>query len=102
MEGEGEVAVLAPSAGIAEVAKAPIESTTPCHSAPVVGPYRVSNPLRLTVLAAKSEDYTIAPQHHQGRMQIESMTALTHLLRNTVTDLRHYSENRAGSNFISD
>ena len=28
-----------------------------------MGPYRDSNPLRLTVLAAMSEDYTTAPQH---------------------------------------
>ena len=40
-----------------------IESATPCHDALVVGPYRDSNPLRLTVLAAMSEDYTTAPQH---------------------------------------
>ena len=31
-----------------------IESATPCHDAQVVGPYRDSNPLRLTVLAAMS------------------------------------------------
>ena len=29
----------------------------------MVGPYRDSNPLRLTILAAMSEDYTTAPQH---------------------------------------
>ena len=29
----------------------------------MVGSYRDSNPLRPTVLAAKSEDYTTAPQH---------------------------------------
>ena len=40
-----------------------IESATPCHDAQVVGPYRDSNPLRLTILAAMSEDYTTAPQH---------------------------------------
>ena len=40
-----------------------IESATPCHDAQVVGPYRDSNPLRLTVLPAMSEDYTTAPQH---------------------------------------
>ena len=40
-----------------------IESATPCHDARVVGPYRDSNPLRLTILAAMSEDYTTAPQH---------------------------------------
>ena len=57
---------LAPSAGIAEVAsKVLIESATPCHDAHVVRPYRVSNPLRLTVLASKSKDYTTAPQHLQ-------------------------------------
>ena len=42
-----------------------IESVTPCHDAQVVGPYRDSNPLRLTILAAMSEDYTTAPQHLQ-------------------------------------
>ena len=31
-----------------------IESVTPCHDASVAGSYRVSNPLRLTVLASKS------------------------------------------------
>ena len=40
-----------------------IESATPCHDAQVAGPYRDSNPLRLTVLAAMSEDYTTVPQH---------------------------------------
>ena len=40
-----------------------IEPATPCHDAQVVGFCRVSSPLRLTVLAAKSEDYTTAPQH---------------------------------------
>ena len=38
-----------------------IESATPSHDAQQVGPYRVSNPLHLTVLAAKSEDYTTVP-----------------------------------------
>ena len=42
-----------------------IESASPCHEAPMVGPYQVSNPLRLTVLTAKSEDYTTAPPHLQ-------------------------------------
>ena len=32
-----------------------IESATPCHDAQVVGSYRVSNPLRLIVLAAMSD-----------------------------------------------
>ena len=59
-EHEDEVAVLAPSAGIAESSCEPIESATPY--AQVVAPYQVSNRLRLTVLAAKSEDSTAAPQ----------------------------------------
>ena len=46
-----------PSVGIADR----IESATPCHDALVVGLYRVSN--QRAVLAAKSEDYTTAPQH---------------------------------------
>ena len=57
----------------------------------------------MTVLAIKSDDYTTVPQHLPERMQIESMTALTHLLCNTsVTELHHYSEDRAASNFIGD
>ena len=40
-----------------------IESATPCHDAQVVGLYRVSNTVRLTVLAAISMDYTTVPQH---------------------------------------
>ena len=40
-----------------------IESATPCHDAQVVRAYRDSNLLRLTVLAAMSEDYTTAPYH---------------------------------------
>ena len=43
-----------------------IESATPCHDAQVVGLYWDSNPLRLTFLAAMSEDYTTAPQHLQN------------------------------------
>ena len=42
-----------------------IECPTPCHDAQVVGLYWDSNPLRLTILAAMSEDYTTAPQHLQ-------------------------------------
>ena len=42
-----------------------MESATPCHDVQVVGSYRASNPLRLTVLAAKSEDYTTALHHLQ-------------------------------------
>ena len=42
-----------------------MESATPCHDAQVVGSYRVSNPFHVTVLAAKSEDYTTASQHLQ-------------------------------------
>ena len=41
---------------------------TPCHDAQVVGHYTVSNPLRLTILAAKTEDYTIAQQHLQSNI----------------------------------
>eukprot|EP00112_Aurelia_sp_Birch-Aquarium-sp1_P016245 Seg3668.9 transcript_id=Seg3668.9/GoldUCD/mRNA.D3Y31 product="hypothetical protein" protein_id=Seg3668.9/GoldUCD/D3Y31 len=42
-----------------------IESATLFQDAQMVGLYRLSNPVRLTVLAAKSEDYTTAPQHLQ-------------------------------------
>ena len=42
-----------------------IESATPCHDAQVVGSYRVSNPLRLIILASKSEDCITATQQLQ-------------------------------------
>ena len=35
-----------------------IESATPCHDGQVMGSYRVSDPVRLAILASKSEDYT--------------------------------------------
>ena len=40
-------------------------SLVTCHDAQVRGPNRVLSPLRLTVLAAKSEDYPAAPKHLQ-------------------------------------
>ena len=43
-----------------------IESATPCHDAQVMGFYRGSNPLRPTVQASKSEDYTTASRHLQN------------------------------------
>ena len=49
------------------------ESATPCHDAQVVGPYLVSSPIRVTNLAAKSEDHTTAPRHlhvwNEGRKE---------------------------------
>ena len=66
-EGEGEVAFFSAKRWDRRNRAGLIESATPCHDAQVVGLYRDSNPLRLTVLAAMSEDYTTAPQHlHQG------------------------------------
>ena len=62
-EGEGEVAFFSAKRWDRRNRADLIESATPCHDAQVVGPYRDSNPLRLTVLAAMSEDYTTAPQH---------------------------------------
>ena len=64
-EGEGEVAFFSAKRWDRRNRADLIESATPCHDAQVVGPYRDSNPLRLTVLAAMSEDYTTAPQHLQ-------------------------------------
>ena len=64
-EGEGEVAFFSAKRWDRRNGVDLIESATPCHDAQVVGPYRDSNPLRLTVLAAMSEDYTTAPQHLQ-------------------------------------
>ena len=64
-EGEGEVAFFSAKRWDRRNRADLIESATPCHDAQVVGLYRDSNPLRLTVLAALSEDYTTAPQHLQ-------------------------------------
>ena len=64
-EGEGEVAFLGAKHWDRRNRADLIESATPCHDAQVVGLYRDSNPLRLTILAAMSEDYTTAPQHLQ-------------------------------------
>ena len=65
-EGEGEVAFFSAKRWDRRNRADLIESATPCHDAQVMGLYRDSNPLRLTVLAAMSEDYTTAPQHLQG------------------------------------
>ena len=62
-EGEGEAAFFSAKC-LADL----MESATPCHvmTLKFLGSYRVWDPLRLTVLAAKSEDYTTtAPQHLQ-------------------------------------
>ena len=40
-----------------------IESAAPCHDTKVMGVERGSNCIRLTVLAAKSDDYTIVSRH---------------------------------------
>ena len=61
---------LAPCAGIADRADL-IKSVTLCHDAQVMGPYRVSSPLCLTVLAAESEDYTTVPQQIRGKLVYE-------------------------------
>ena len=61
--GEGEVAFFSAKRWDRRNRVDLIESATPCHDAQVVGSYRVSSPLRLTVLAAMSEDYTTPPQH---------------------------------------
>ena len=65
-EGEGEVAFFSAKRWDRRNRADLIESATPCHDAQVVGLYPDSNPLRLTILAAMSEDYTTAPQHLQG------------------------------------
>ena len=66
-EGEGEVAFFSVKCLDRRNRGDQIEPATPCHDAQVVGSRRVSNSLRLTVLAAMSEDYTTAPQNLQGR-----------------------------------
>ena len=66
-EGEGEVSFFSAKRWDRRNRAHLTDSATPCHDTQVVGSYRVSNgvsnPLPLTGLAAKSEDYTTAPQH---------------------------------------
>ena len=62
-EGEGEVEFFSAKRWDRRNRADLIESATPCHDAQVAGLCWDSNPLRLTVLAAMSEDYTTAPQH---------------------------------------
>ena len=63
VKGEGEVAFFSAKRWDRRNRADLIESATPCHDSQVVGLYRDSNPLGLTILAAMSEDYTTAPQH---------------------------------------
>ena len=65
IDGEGEVAFFNTKGWDRRNRADLIESATPGHDAHLMGSYRVSNPLRLIVLAAKSEDYTTVPQHLQ-------------------------------------
>ena len=62
-KGDGEVAVFSAQRLDCRSRADLIESAIPCHGAQVVGSYQGSNPLHLTVLTSKSEDYTTAPQH---------------------------------------
>ena len=55
-EGEGEVAVFSAKRLDRRSSEAQMESATSYHDAHVLGSYRVSSSLRLTVLTAKSED----------------------------------------------
>ena len=68
---ESEVAVFSAKRWDRRSSEALIESTAPCHDAQVVRPYRVSNPLHLTVLTTKLEDYTTAPQRLQFPAQLQ-------------------------------
>ena len=60
--GEGEIAVVSAKRWDRRNSEALIELATPCHDGQVMGPPWVSNPLRLSVLTAKLEDCTTAPQ----------------------------------------
>ena len=62
-EGEGKTAIFSDKRWDRRNRGGLIESAIPCHDAQMVGSYRGSNPLHLTVLTSKSEDYTTAPQH---------------------------------------
>ena len=64
-EGECEVAVFSAKRWDRRNRADVIKSTAPSYDAPVVRPYRVSNPLRLTNVTSKSKDNTTAPQHFQ-------------------------------------
>ena len=69
-EGEGDVAVCSAKRWDRRNRADLIEFVTSCHDAQVLESYRVSNPLRLTVLAPKSEDYTIVSQHLPSRRSV--------------------------------
>ena len=60
---EGEVAVFSAKRWDPKSSQALIESAIPCPDAQIVGPYWVSNPLHLTVLAVRLEDYTTVLQY---------------------------------------
>ena len=85
-EGEGEVAFFSAKRWDRRNRADLIESATPCHDAHVVGPYRDSNPLCLTILAAMSEDYTTAPQHLQAQMEEEVNSMMINLQRKPHTE----------------
>ena len=76
-EGEGEFGVFSAKHWDRRSSDALIEFASPYHDAQMVGPYRVSNPLHLTVLAVKSNDYTTAPQHLQI-VPIETLHIVLH------------------------
>ena len=62
-EGVGEVAIFSAKRWDRRNRADLIESSTPCHDAQVMGSYRDSNLLHLTVLTSKSKDYTTGPQN---------------------------------------
>ena len=59
-KGEGEVAFFSAKHWDRRNRAGLTVSTTPYHDAQMMGPYRVSNPLRITTLIAKPEDCTNA------------------------------------------
>ena len=79
-ESEGEVAVFSAKRWDRRNRADLIDSATACHDAQVVGSYRGSNPLHLTVLTSKSEDYTTAPQHN-------NVYSVLYLMNIAVTDV---------------
>ena len=62
LEGEGDVVVFSVKFFDRRNSLALIESATLCHDCQVMGLYLGLNPVRLTVLAPKSEDYTTVPK----------------------------------------
>ena len=97
-ESEGEVAFFSAKRWDGRNGVDFIEYATSCHDAQVMGSYRVSSPICLTALVAKSDDYTTAPQHLQVISLIVS-TASMHA--HADIDLMHHDSGVICGNALS-